>query len=205
MEQWITHFMEQYGYWGIAFLIFLENIFPPIPSEVILTFGGFMTTQANLGFVGVALTSTVGSVVGAIALYGIGAWIGERNLYKIVARYGKVIRVKESDLDKTIQWFEQYGYWTIFFCRFVPLLRSLISIPAGLTRMNMPLFLLFTTIGTLIWNVVLIYLGQTVGSNWKAIVHYMDIYSKIIYIVLIILIIFIIWKWVKRQRKYKKK
>ena len=95
MEQWITHFMEQFGYWGIAFLIFLENIFPPIPSEIILTFGGFMTTHSNLSFIGVTLTSTVGSIVGAIALYGIGAWIGERNLYKIVDRYGKIIRVKE--------------------------------------------------------------------------------------------------------------
>ena len=150
-----------------------------------------MTTHSNLSFIGVTLTSTVGSIVGAIALYGIGAWIGERNLYKIVDRYGKIIRVKRSDLDKTLHWFERYGYWTIF------------SIPAGLTRMNMPLFLLFTTIGTLIWNIVLIYLGQTVGSNWHVIVHYMDIYSKMIYIVLIILVIFIIWKWLKRQRKHK--
>src|SRR5699024_11420015 len=130
-------------YCVIAFLIFFENIFPPIPSEIILTFGGFMTTLSNLNFIGVTLTSTVGSVVGAIVLYGIGAWIGERNLYKVVDRYGKIIRVKRSDLDKTLQWFEQYGYWTIFFCRFVHLLRSLISIFAGLTRMFMPLLLLY--------------------------------------------------------------
>src|SRR5699024_12361240 len=95
--------------------------------------------------------------------------------------------------------------YTTLFRSFVPLLRSLISIPAGLTRMNMPLFLLFTAVGTLIWNIVLIYLGQTVGSNWHVIVHYMDIYSKIIYIVLIILAVFIIWKWLKRQRKHKRK
>src|SRR5699024_2298358 len=114
-------------------------------------------------------------------------------------------RVKRSDLDKTLQWFEQYDYWTIFFCRFVSLLRSLISIPAGLTRMNMHLFLLFTTIGTLIWYIVLIYLVQTVGSNWHVIVRYIDIYSKIIYIVLIILAVFIIWKWLIRQRTHKRK
>ena len=203
MEQWITHFMEQFGYWGIAFLIFLENVFPPIPSEIILTFGGFMTTKSDLSFIGVTITSTIGSVVGAIVLYGIGAWIGERNLYRFVNRYGKFLRVKTKDIDRTIQWFDKYGYWTIFFCRFVPLLRSLISIPAGLTRMNLPLFMLFTTIGTLIWNIVLIYLGQAVGGNWQAIVYYMDIYSRIIYIVLIILAIFIIWKWFKRQRKHK--
>lgn len=200
MEVWITQFMEKFGYWGIAFLIFLENVFPPIPSEIILTFGGFMTTKSELGFVGVTITSTIGSVLGAIALYGIGAWIGERNLYRFINRYGKILRVKTKDLDKTIGWFEKYGYWTIFFCRFVPLLRSLISIPAGLTRMNLPLFIVFTTIGTLIWNVVLIYLGQAVGGNWHTIVNYMDVYSRIIYIVLAILIIFLIWKWLKRQK-----
>ena len=203
MEVWITHFMEKFGYWGIAFLIFLENVFPPIPSEIILTFGGFMTTKSDLSFLGVTITSTIGSVLGAIVLYGIGAWIGERNLYRFVNRYGKILRVKTQDLDKTIGWFEKYGYWTIFFCRFVPLLRSLISIPAGLTRMNMPLFIIFTTIGTLIWNIVLIYLGQAVGGNWHTIVHYMDIYSRIIYIILAILIILVIWKWLKRSKKNK--
>lgn len=203
MEVWITHFMEKFGYWGIAFLIFLENVFPPIPSEIILTFGGFMTTKSDLSFLGVTITSTIGSVLGAIVLNGIGAWIGERNLYRFVNRYGKILRVKTQDLDKTIGWFEKYGYWTIFFCRFVPLLRSLISIPAGLTRMNMPLFIIFTTIGTLIWNIVLIYLGQAVGGNWHTIVHYMDIYSRIIYIILAILIIFVIWKWLKRSKKNK--
>ncbi|RIP35971.1 DedA family protein [Staphylococcus gallinarum] len=203
MEVWITHFMEKFGYWGIAFLIFLENVFPPIPSEIILTFGGFMTTKSDLSFLGVTITSTIGSVLGAIVLYGIGAWIGERNLYRFINRYGKILRVKTQDLDKTIGWFEKYGYWTIFFCRFVPLLRSLISIPAGLTRMNIPLFIIFTTIGTLIWNIVLIYLGQAVGGNWHTIVHYMDIYSRIIYIILAILILFVVWKWLKRSKKNK--
>ena len=203
MENLLEELINQFGYWAIVFLIAIENIFPPIPSEVILTFGGFMTTKSDLSFIGVTITSTIGSVVGAIVLYGIGAWIGERNLYRFVNRYGKFLRVKTKDIDRTIQWFDKYGYWTIFFCRFVPLLRSLISIPAGLTRMNLPLFMLFTTIGTLIWNIVLIYLGQAVGGNWHAIVYYMDIYSRIIYIVLIILAIFIIWKWFKRQRKHK--
>ncbi|MCG7339770.1 DedA family protein [Staphylococcus sp. ACRSN] len=203
MEVWITHFMEKFGYWGIAFLIFLENVFPPIPSEIILTFGGFMTTKSDLSFLGVTITSTIGSVLGAIVLYGIGAWIGEHNLYRFINRYGKILRVKTKDLDKTIGWFEKYGYWTIFFCRFVPLLRSLISIPAGLTRMNMPLFIIFTTIGTLIWNIVLIYLGQAVGGNWHTIVNYMDIYSKVIYIILAILIIFVLWKWFRRSKKNK--
>lgn len=201
MEKWIIHFMEQYGYFGIAWLIFLENVFPPIPSEIILTFGGFMTTKTDLTFVGVVITSTIGSVIGAIALYGIGIWIGENKLYKLVQKYGKFLRVTTEDLTKTFKWFERYGYWTIFFCRFIPLIRSLISIPAGITRMNIWIFIIFTTIGTLLWNIVLIYLGQTVGGNWHVIVNYMDIYSKIIYVLLLLLVIYILFKWLKRIRQ----
>ncbi|MDU9417091.1 DedA family protein [Staphylococcus lloydii] len=201
MEKWIIHFMEQYGYFGIAWLIFLENVFPPIPSEIILTFGGFMTTKTDITFVGVVITSTVGSVIGAIALYGIGIWIGENKLYKLVQKYGKFVRVTTDDLTKTFNWFERYGYWTIFFCRFIPLIRSLISIPAGITRMNIWIFIIFTTIGTLLWNIVLIYLGQTVGGNWHVIVNYMDIYSKIIYVLLLLLVIYILFKWLKRIRQ----
>ncbi|MBF7023552.1 DedA family protein [Staphylococcus kloosii] len=201
MEKWIIHFMEQYGYFGIAWLIFLENVFPPIPSEIILTFGGFMTTKTDLTFVGVVITSTIGSVIGAIALYGIGIWIGENKLYKLVEKYGKFLRVTTEDLTKTFKWFERYGYWTIFFCRFIPLIRSLISIPAGITRMNIWIFIIFTTIGTLLWNIVLIYLGQTVGGNWHVIVNYMDIYSKIIYVLLLLLVIYILFKWLKRIRQ----
>lgn len=201
MEKWIIHFMEQYGYFGIAWLIFLENVFPPIPSEIILTFGGFMTTKTDLTFVGVVITSTIGSVIGAIALYGIGTWIGENKLYNLVHNYGKFLRVTTEDLTKTFKWFERYGYWTIFFCRFIPLIRSLISIPAGITRMNIWIFIIFTTIGTLLWNIVLIYLGQTVGGNWHVIVNYMDIYSKIIYVLLLLLVIYILFKWLKRIRQ----
>lgn len=193
--------MEQYGYFGIAWLIFLENVFPPIPSEIILTFGGFMTTKTDLTFVGVVITSTIGSVIGAIALYGIGTWIRENKLYNLVQKYGKFLRVTTEDLTKTFKWFERYGYWTIFFCRFIPLIRSLISIPAGITRMNIWIFIIFTTIGTLLWNIVLIYLGQTVGGNWHVIVNYMDIYSKIIYVLLLLLVIYILFKWLKRIRQ----
>jgi membrane protein DedA with SNARE-associated domain len=201
MEKWIIHFMEQYGYFGIAWLIFLENVFPPIPSEIILTFGGFMTTKTDLTFFGVVITATVGSVIGAIALYGIGMWIGENKLYKLVQKYGKFLRVTTKDLTKTFKWFERYGYWTIFLCRFIPLIRSLISIPAGITRMNIWIFIIFTTIGTLLWNIILIYLGQTVGGNWHVIVNYMDIYSKIIYVLLLLLVIYILFKWLKRIRQ----
>ncbi len=193
--------MNQYGYMGIMFLIALENIFPPIPSEVILTFGGFMTTTTNLSIVGVVLASTAGSLIGAIVLYGIGLQLNVERLEKIVEQWGRFLRLKKEDIHKADAWFDKYGPWTVFFCRFVPLIRSLISIPAGMSNMNLGLFLLFTTLGTLIWNTVLVYLGASVGASWDVIVGYMSVYSKVIYAVLVILVIWLVYMYVKKRVK----
>ncbi|MED1919141.1 DedA family protein, partial [Bacillus thuringiensis] len=145
MQNWMTQIIEQYSYFGILLMMALENIFPPIPSEVILTFGGFMTTQSSLTVFGVILSATIGSVIGAIMLYGIGYYLDVKKIEKIVERWGHLLRIKTTDIHKANEWFDRYGYWTIFFCRMIPLIRSLISIPAGMTKMNFPLFLLFTT------------------------------------------------------------
>ena len=176
--------MEQFGYLGVAFLIMIENLFPPIPSEVILTFGGFMTTTTELNIPLMIVAATIGAVVGAAILYGIGTLLDVERLDKIVDKYGNILRITHADIHKADSWFDRYGFWTVFFCRFVPLIRSLISLPAGMANMNFGLFLLFTTVGTVIWNTVLIYLGAAVGSQWETIVHYMDIYSNIAYVIL---------------------
>lgn len=181
MENWISEIMNDFGYAGIAFLIAVENLFPPIPSEVILTFGGFMTTYSELTLAGVVLFSTIGSIVGAIALYGIGYWIDEAKLERFVGRWGRILRLTPEDVRKTYRWFSKHGTWAVFFCRLVPLLRSLISIPAGSTRMHFGLFLLLTTTGSLIWNIVLVSIGAAVGSSWETIVRYMDVYSNVVY------------------------
>ncbi len=181
MENWITEFMEQFGYIGIFLLIALENLFPPIPSEVILTAGGFMTTRTGLTVTGVIIAATLGSVVGAVILYGIGRLLDVERLEKIIDRYGRILRVTKEDIHKADAWFDKYGYWTVFFCRMVPLIRSLISIPAGMSNMNFWMFILFTTLGTLIWNIILVLLGAAFGESWDTIVHYMDIYSNITY------------------------
>ena len=194
MEIWIQQITEQFGYIGVAFLIMIENIFPPIPSEVILTFGGFMTTTTNLTITGMILFSTIGSVIGALILYGIGSFLDIVRLEKIVARWGHILRLTKNDLYKADKWFNKHGIMTVFFCRFIPLIRSLISIPAGMSKMRIGLFLLFTTFGSLIWNTVLIYFGALVGSNWKVIVYYMSIYSKIAYfLVFLIIVTGLIW------------
>ncbi|SYZ79126.1 DedA family protein [Trichococcus shcherbakoviae] len=196
--------MEQFGYFGVAFLIMIENLFPPIPSEVILTFGGFMTTTTELNIPLMIVAATIGAVVGAAILYGLGTLLDVERLDKIVDKYGNILRITHADIHKADSWFDRYGFWTVFFCRFVPLIRSLISLPAGMANMNFGLFLLFTTIGTVIWNTVLIYLGAAVGSQWETIVHYMDIYSNIAYVIIAIIgIAVIIWYIRKRKQPVK--
>lgn len=194
MESWITSVMEQFGYFGIALLILLENVFPPIPSEVILTFGGFMTTKSDLTVLGVVVASTIGSVGGAVILYWIGRILNVERIERIIEKWGKYLSLTKEDVRKADAWFDKYGPWTVFFCRFIPLIRSLISVPAGISGMNQWLFLVLTTIGTLIWNLVLVLVGAKVGDNWHQIVNYMDVYSHFMYAVIAIgIIVFIIW------------
>ncbi|MFD2618540.1 DedA family protein [Terrilactibacillus laevilacticus] len=201
MENWLASFIETYGYIGVFLLIAFENVFPPIPSEVILTFSGFMTHQSNLSFVGVVIAATAGSVIGAAILYGIGRLIHIDRLESFLDRYGHIIRVKKESIHKANCWFKKYGYWTVLVCRMIPLIRSLISIPAGITKMNFNLFLLFTTIGTLIWNILLISLGSAVGDNWEDIVNFFDLYSNLTYgIILLGMIIFIFLYFYKKKK-----
>ncbi|MEH7453846.1 DedA family protein [Gottfriedia acidiceleris] len=201
MQNWIIETMDTFGYLGIFLLIALENIFPPIPSEVILTFGGFMTTESSLSKIGVIFFSTLGSVIGAIILFWIGTLLDIKTLEKIVERWGHFLRLTKKDVHKAGEWFSKYGVWTVFFCRLIPLIRSLISIPAGMARMNFWIFLLFTTLGSLIWNTILVLVGASVGASWEKIVEYMDLYSSIIYGILAIGLVVFIFLFIKKRKR----
>ena len=201
MENWITEIMNTYGYIGILLLIAVENIFPPIPSEVILTFGGFMTTTTNMSIFGVIVVSTIGSVVGAIVLYGIGLLLNVDRLEKIVDKWGHILRLTPKDIQKANAWFHRFGVWAVFLGRLVPLVRSLISIPAGMARMNIGVFLLFTTVGSLIWNSVLVSVGAAVGASWSTIVGYMDTYSKVVLLLLVVFFVVFIILYIKKRMK----
>ncbi|MBC2191789.1 DedA family protein [Listeria sp. FSL L7-0229] len=189
METWITSIMADFGYIGIFLLIMVENLFPPIPSEIILTFGGFMTTISSLNVVMVIIVATLGSVVGAILLYKVASYFGKERLTKIVLKHGRILRLKASDIERAENFFLKYGSWAVFLCRMIPLIRSLISIPAGMTKMKMSRFLVLTTAGSLLWNTVLIGLGALLGESWNEIVVFMDSFSTIIYSVIAILIV----------------
>ncbi|SNZ05593.1 membrane protein DedA, SNARE-associated domain [Terribacillus aidingensis] len=204
MDNWITQFMEQFGYFAIVLLMAGENVFPPIPSEIILLFGGFLTTtSASVTVVGVIIAATIGAVIGAVILYGIGLLLDVERLEKIVDRWGHILRIKKEDIHKADAWFDKYGVWTIFLCRFVPVIRSLISIPAGMSNMNFGLFLIFTTLGTLIWNTVLVLLGMWLGESWSKVETYLGYYQDVVIIVLAILfVLFVIW-FIKRNKKKK--
>ena len=206
MEQFVISIMNQYGYFGIFFLIFVENIFPPIPSEVVLLFGGFMTTYSKLSVPFMVLFSTLGSVAGAIVLYYIGKILNKDRLKKIVAgKIGKVLRLKVNDIEKAVCWFDTKGNKTVFFCRFIPVVRSLISIPAGMSEMSMSKFLLYTFAGSSIWNTVLLLIGNRVGNNWKDILYIMNQYSHIVLILLILALIIFLFYFCSFRSKKKKR
>ena len=206
MQAWIIEIMNQFGYLGIFLLIAIENIFPPIPSEVILLFGGFMSTYTNMHIVGIIIASTLGSLVGAYALYFIGKIFNKERLKKIVrGKIGKVLRLKEKNIDMADEWFDKKGSKTVFFCRFIPIVRSLISIPAGMSEMPLGKFTLYTVVGSLIWNTVLSIAGQTVGANWESILAIFEQYSHIAAIVLVILGVgAIVWFYSKKRTKKSK-
>lgn len=200
MQQWIEQVVEQFGYVGIFLLMCLENVFPPIPSELILPFGGFMTTTTSLTVGGVIVAATAGSVSGALILYGIGLLVDVEKMLKIIDRWGHLLKIKQEDVQKADNWFDQKGYWTVFFCRMVPLIRSLISIPAGMSNMKLWLFLLLTASGTLIWNTLLVYAGAKLGQSWDIILYYMGIYSDVIYVFIGLVAIYVLYWYVKKRK-----
>lgn len=199
MEQWITSIMENYGYFGIFMLILLENVFPPVPSEVVLTAGGFMTSTTSLTVWGVILSATAGSVAGAAMLYGLGLLLDVERLEHIIDKHGRWLRLKKSDLYKADRWFDRFGVFAVFIGRLIPLVRSLISIPAGMSNMKFILFLAFTTAGTFIWNTVLVYAGRAVGENREEILQQLGIYSNIVYALLFLGAVIMWWLFKKRR------
>lgn len=193
MQEFIINMMNSYGYIGVFFLILIENIFPPIPSEVILLFGGFMTTYTNLNLSMMIISSTISSTLGAYLLYKLGRVLSIDKIQSIV-RNKKILNLKEKDITASINWFKTKGEKTVFICRFIPLLRSLISLPAGIYKMNITKFIIYTLLGSLIWNTSLISLGYITSNNWLSIKSIYSLYTLIIVILLILFLIIKIYK-----------
>ncbi len=172
MDQFIIQAMNHYGYFAIMVFVILENILPFIPSELVLTFAGWMTTQSEMTIAGVVIGATVLSVIGSLLLYGAGRFLSEDRLAALVdTKIGRFLGFKKEDIYKSTDWFHKKGKYTVLFCRCVPVLRCLISLPAGTARMNVFTFIIFTAVGSFFWNLLLVNLGAAAGNNWEAIVH----------------------------------
>ena len=177
---WVVGLVETLGYPGLAIVVALENLFPPIPSEAVLPLAGYLVSQGRMTLWGAVLASTVGSVVGALLLYWLGAAWGEDRVRRLVKKHGRWLTIDEEDLDRSQEWFEHHGRLAVFLARLAPLTRSLISIPAGVARMPLMPFLLYTTLGSGLWNAVLIGAGVLLGANWTLVEQYQSILGTVV-------------------------
>lgn len=177
------------GYPGISLVMLTENLFPPIPSELVMPFAGFLVAEARLSFVGVMVAGTLGAVAGATALYYVGVWLDEPVIRRFVRRFGRYFLISEEDLDRALAFFDRYGELVIFFGRLIPIIRSLISIPAGMNRMPLLKFLVFTTLGATIWNTILTVGGWWLGANWEQIIGYIKQYERLTLVALALAVV----------------
>ncbi len=189
MTDWLIGLMERLGAPGAGLAIALENLFPPLPSEVILPLAGFTASQGEMDLAAVLVWTTTGSVVGALALYWVGAMLGRERTLALAAR---IPLLKVEDIAKTEAWFLKHGRKTVFFGRMIPIFRSLISIPAGVERMPLGVFALLTTTGSLIWNTIFVLAGYTLGENWILVETYVGIGSNVVVaLVLLAVLVFV--------------
>ncbi|MGP3926770.1 DedA family protein [Streptomyces sp. 8N616] len=197
---WAADLVDAMGGPGAGLAIALENLFPPLPSEVILPLTGFAAGQGVLTLASALFWTTLGSVVGAAVLYWLGALLGRRRMHAI---WAKLPLVKPSDLDRTEEWFAKHGTKAIFLGRMVPIFRSLISVPAGVERMAMPTFLVLTTLGSLIWNSVLVLAGYWLGDQWDLVEQYVGVFSKAVALLVVLALAAFLVMRVNQRRSHR--
>lgn len=192
IDQWAIGIMETLGLFGAALLVAIENLFPPIPSELILPLAGFTASRGSFDLVSVIIATTIGSVVGATLLYYLGYAVGVDRLMRFADR---IPLTSAADVQKAMAWFHRFGPVAVLTGRFIPIVRSLISIPAGVDRMRLWLFLLLTTIGSGIWNTLFVVLGFVLGENWVVVEDIASRYSRAVLVIAIIVVVaLIVWR-----------
>lgn len=197
---WAVTLMETLGPLGVGFLVFMDNIFPPIPSELVLPLAGFTASQGNMNIVVAIIFATTGSVVGAVVLWAVGKWIGLERIARIAV---KMPLVDVDDVHKTVAWFDKHGDKAVFFGRMVPIFRSLISIPAGIRDMSIIKFLLLTTAGSAVWNTILIVAGFYLGENWSVVETYAGYFQTLVIVAVVVFVIVWIVLKVRRRKRVK--
>lgn len=199
LAAWVTNVIETLGYPGLTILVALENLFPPIPSEVILPLAGFLTGQGRFSFVLVLISSTLGSLIGALILYAIGVGLGRGGIRRLFERYGHLALLTPEDLTRAEEWFDRWGPIAIFTGRLVPVVRSLVSIPAGYRRMPLVQFIPLTVFGSLLWNGALVSLGWAFGENWHVIEDYVGWLQYVVIALVAFLLLRFVWARLRRR------
>jgi membrane protein DedA with SNARE-associated domain len=174
MFEWITAIVEKSGYWGIGLLMLAENIFPPIPSELIMPLAGFVASRGGFNAIAVIAAGTVGSVLGAVFWYYAGRWIGLKRLEALAAKHGRWLTLSPASLRRTQHFFCRHSSMAVFLARLVPALRTLISVPAGIVKMPLPQFLVYSILGTVLWNALLVGAGYWLGSQYQLVAGWMN-------------------------------
>jgi membrane protein DedA with SNARE-associated domain len=213
LANWVQDVINQFGYFGVALLVVIENVFPPIPSEIVLPFAGFVAqlgasavnatadaAQSDTTVIGMMIAATVGSVVGALILYFVSAAIGPERLRGFVERFGKWFGVKSSDLVRAEEWFDRRSVAAVLVGRCVPLIRSIVSIPAGFRRMKLTSFAVLTAIGSAVWNIALIGAGAVLGDQWEQVGEYVGVFQWLVIVAVLVLLARFVVSRLKKRR-----
>jgi membrane protein DedA with SNARE-associated domain len=183
---WVENIISTMGYPGLYLAMFLENVFPPIPSEVVLPLAGSLTLTGKFSIPMITVVGMLGSLTGAFLFYGLGKWLGEPRVRQLMAKFGKYALLSTDDLDRSLEWFDKYDDWVIFFSRMVPIVRSLISIPAGIASMSFAKFSFYTVLGTALWSFVLSFGGRLLGEQWPLIADFINTYQNVVLVLVVI-------------------
>ncbi len=199
MIDFATELIESIGVIGAGVFIAIESIVIPLPSELVLLLSGFNVSIGEFSFFPVWIATTIGSLVGAFVLYGIGFAVSREGINNLVAKFGKYVGIKQRDVDSAFTWFERYGSFVIFFGRLIPLIRSLVSIPAGLAKMNLLRFTTLTVAGSGIWNALWIYIGIQLGDRWREAEEWAKYFDYGVYALVVLFVIVFVTKMIRRR------
>ncbi len=189
LAAWVQDVIEQLGALGVALLVILENVFPPIPSEIVLPFAGFVAQRGDGSVSVMILAATVGAVIGALVLYAIAALIGQVRLAAFIERFGRWFGVKPTDLARAEAWFDRHAVAAVLLGRCVPLIRSVVSIPAGFRRMRLVPFIVYTAMGSAVWNTALVGAGAVLGNQWDKVEPYVAVLQDVVIAVIVLFVV----------------
>ena len=198
MIDFATQLVESIGIFGAGLFIAIESVVIPLPSEIVLLLSGFNVSIGEFSFFSVWVATTIGSLVGAYFLYSIGYAVSKEGIEKLVLRFGKFVGIKQKDVDVAFRWFDKYGTFVIFFGRLIPLIRSLVSIPAGLAKMSLARFSLLTAAGSGIWNALWIYIGIQLEDRWREAESWAKYFDYAVYALVVLMVIIFITRMIRR-------